>query len=122
MHEGAIVQSIFDSAIEIKEKENLETISTIKIIVGEYHQIVKEVMFTYFDIMKKDYDGFGNSKLDMKIVPIKVKCHSCNHTFKINDPILICPNCQSFETEILSGKELYIETISGETNNIKKRS
>ncbi len=117
MHEGAIVQSIFDSAIEIKKKEDLKSVSVIKIIVGEYHQIVKEVMFTYYDNMKSDYSGFENSKLDMKVVPVKIKCKSCNHIFQINDPILICPKCNSFETDFLSGKELYIKTISGETNN-----
>ncbi|MEA3499830.1 MAG: hydrogenase maturation nickel metallochaperone HypA [Candidatus Marinimicrobia bacterium] len=114
MHEGAITQSIFDSAIEIKKKEKLKNISTIKIVVGEYHQIVKEVMFTYFDIMKLEYDGFEKAKLEMENVKVNIKCKSCGKSFNIDDPIVICPHCQSFETEIISGKELYIKTITGE--------
>lgn len=117
MHEGAIVQSIFDSAEEIKKKENLMTINTIHIIVGEYHQIVREVMFTYFDIMKLEYTGFEKAKLKMKNVKVNIKCKHCGKSFNIDDPIMICPDCQSFETEIISGKELYIKTITGETKN-----
>ena len=117
MHEGAIVQSIFDSAKEIKKKENLENITTIKIVVGEYHQIVNEVMFTYFDIMKLEYDGFENAKLEIENIKVEVHCASCGKSFVINDPIMICPYCQSFETKLISGKELYIKTITGETKN-----
>ncbi|MDA3871366.1 MAG: hydrogenase maturation nickel metallochaperone HypA [Candidatus Marinimicrobia bacterium] len=117
MHEGAIVQSIFDSAEEIKKKENLKNVTTIKIIVGEYHQIVKEVMFTYFDIMKLEYNGFKKAKLEMDVIPAEIQCKSCGKSFNINDPIMICPNCQSFETELIKGKELYIKAITGETKD-----
>jgi Zn finger protein HypA/HybF involved in hydrogenase expression len=30
---------------------------------------------------------------------------------------MICPNCQSFETELIKGKELYIKAITGETKD-----
>ena len=66
MHEGSIVKSLFDIANKIKEDENLVEIHKIKVIVGKFHQIVDEVMFMYFDLMKKEYKDFENAELSWK--------------------------------------------------------
>jgi Zn finger protein HypA/HybF involved in hydrogenase expression len=44
---------------------------------------------------------------------VKVKCKKCNETFMIEDPIFICPKCESFDTEIIQGNELHIQTMEG---------
>ena len=113
MHEGAIVKSIFESAKEIKSKEKLVEITTIKIIVGKFHQVVRDVMFTYFNNMKLEYKGFEQAELKMIEKDVKVKCKSCKKEFTIDSPIMMCPYCNSFETELISGKELHIATIQG---------
>lgn len=113
MHEGAIVHSLLESAKEIREKEKLKEITKVKIVIGNFHQIVQEVMLTNFDFMKTEYEGFENAILSMKEIDVRVKCLNCQHEFVINEPIFMCPNCDSFDTELISGKELYIETIEG---------
>ncbi len=44
---------------------------------------------------------------------VNVRCKDCQHEFTIDEPIFMCPKCDSFETEIITGKELYIETMEG---------
>ena len=114
MHEGSIVKSLFDIANKIKEDENLVEIHKIKVIVGKFQQIVDEVMFMYFDLMKKEYKGFENAELIHEERDVKIKCKNCNQTFLIEEPIFICPNCESFDTEIVESDELHIATIEGE--------
>ncbi len=113
MHEGAIVHSLFEIAKEIKEKENLIEIKEVKIIVGKFHQIVDEVMLMHFDLMKTDYKGFENAKLSIKELDVKIKCNNCGEETILNEPIFFCEKCESFDTELISGKELHIETIEG---------
>ena len=113
MHEGAIVHSLFEIAKEIKEKEKLITINEVNIIVGKFHQIVEEVMLMHFDLMKAEYDGFENAKLIMKEIEVKIKCNNCEKESVIDEPIFFCEKCESFDTELISGKELHIETIEG---------
>ena len=113
MHEGAIVHSLFEIAKDIKEKEKLIEITEVKIIVGKFHQIVEEVMMMYFDLMKDEYEGFENTVLTMKEIDVKIKCNKCNQESILNEPIFFCSNCESFDTELISGKELHIETIEG---------
>jgi len=113
MHEGAIVHSLFDIAKEIKEKENLIEIKEVKIIVGKFHQIVEEVMTMHFNLMKSEYEGFENSILKMKEIDVKKKCKNCGQESILDEPIFFCSKCESFDTELISGKELHIETIKG---------
>ena len=113
MHEGAIIHSLLEIAKEIRIKEELKEILEVKIVVGKFHQIVEEVMITNFDFMKTEYDGFENAVLLMTEKNVSVKCEDCQHEFTIDEPIFMCPKCESFNTELISGKELYIETMEG---------
>ncbi|MCK5050240.1 MAG: hydrogenase maturation nickel metallochaperone HypA [Candidatus Cloacimonetes bacterium] len=113
MHEGAIVHSLLEIAKDIRIKEDLKEITEVKIIVGKFHQIVEEVMIANFDFMKTEYDGFDNAVLIMTEKNVSVICEDCQHEFTIDEPIFMCPECDSFNTELISGKELYIETIEG---------
>ncbi|RLC51775.1 MAG: hypothetical protein DRZ79_02270 [Candidatus Cloacimonadota bacterium] len=117
MHEGAIIHSIFETAKTIKEKENLKEISKIKIIVGQMHQVVEEIMFMYFDFMKKEYEGFENSELKIENINIKILCNHCGKTSEINEPVFVCPHCGSMETEIIAGNELHIASLEGMQNS-----
>ncbi|MDP8204730.1 MAG: hydrogenase maturation nickel metallochaperone HypA [Candidatus Tenebribacter mawsonii] len=113
MHEGAIVHSLLEIAKDIRIKEELNEITEVKIVVGKFHQIVEEVMIANFDFMKTEYSGFDNAILLMTEKEVSVKCEDCKHEFTIDEPIFMCPKCDSFNTELISGKELYIETIEG---------
>jgi len=113
MHEGAIVHSLLEIAKDIRIKEDLKEITEVKIIVGKFHQIVEEVMMANFDFMKTEYDGFDNAELIMTEKEVSIKCVDCQHEFTIDEPIFMCPKCDSFNTELISGKELYIETMEG---------
>ncbi len=113
MHEGAIVHSLLEIAKDIRIKENLEEVIEVRIVVGKFHQIVEEVMITNFDFMKTEYDGFENATLFITEKNVKVKCDDCKHEFTIDEPIFMCPKCDSFNTELIAGKELYIETMEG---------
>ncbi|RLC55665.1 MAG: hydrogenase expression protein [Candidatus Cloacimonadota bacterium] len=113
MHEGAIIHSLLEIAKDIRIKEELKEILEVKIVVGKFHQIVEEVMITNFDFMKTEYEGFEKAVLLMTEKDVSVKCEDCKHEFTIDEPIFMCPKCHSFNTELISGKELYIETMEG---------
>ncbi|MDO9576908.1 MAG: hydrogenase maturation nickel metallochaperone HypA [Candidatus Cloacimonadales bacterium] len=113
MHEGSIVSSLFEIAEQSKKDANLKEITKVKIVVGKFHQIVEEVMLMHFDIMKQDIPGFENAVLEMEEKDVKIKCSGCGKIFTIDEPIFICPDCDSIETELFQGKELHIQTMEG---------
>ena len=52
----------------------------------------------------------------MEEIDVKIKCKKCNQTFLIEEPIFICPNCESFDTKIVECDELHIVNIEEEKN------
>ncbi len=41
----------------------------------------------------------------------KAKCNSCKHLFEIKDHLSNCPKCNSYNTIVISGKELRVRTF-----------
>ena len=113
MHEGAIVRSLFDIAVDIRKKEHLKEVSKIKVIAGRFHQIVDEVMQMHFNLMKKEIPGFEEAVLEMEEKDVVIHCRNCGRKQKLEEPIFFCPECGSGDTEMVSGKELHIATIEG---------
>ena len=120
MHEASIVRAIFESSDEIRKNEGIDRVTRVRIVVGGMHHLVPQVMRHYFDLMRLEWEGFNNAELDMKIVPVQVKCRKCGWSGEVEPPIFICEACGSFETDMTQGKDLFIETIQGETDDAER--
>ncbi|MBW6515746.1 MAG: hydrogenase maturation nickel metallochaperone HypA [Candidatus Cloacimonetes bacterium] len=113
MHEGVIVKSLFEIAAKSREESGLNEVQTVKVIVGKFHQIVREVMDMYFELMKKDYAGFSNALLVIEERELKIRCKSCNAVILLKEANFSCSECGSIKTEVVEGNELYIESLIG---------
>jgi Zn finger protein HypA/HybF involved in hydrogenase expression len=45
---------------------------------------------------------------------VKLHCRKCNIDFTSDSFNLMCPECHKLEVDILSGKELYVESMEAE--------
>ena len=54
---------------------------------------------------------FESIKLIINVVPGLAECNECNEIFNVIEHEGYCPNCGSFEKEILSGKDFLIKEI-----------
>jgi hydrogenase nickel incorporation protein HypA/HybF len=114
MHETSMINSLLNIAQKVKTKNNLINITKITITVGEMHQIIPEVMQDSFNILKTEFTGFASSQLIINQTPVKIQCQKCQKIITLSQPDFRCPHCQSTSTQIISGKELYIETLESE--------
>jgi hydrogenase nickel incorporation protein HypA/HybF len=48
------------------------------------------------------------------MVPSQAKCQTCNQTFKLEEFNWTCPHCQGNIVDVISGKELLVESIEVE--------
>ncbi len=114
MHESALIHSLLNIALKVKKENKLKCISKITITAGQMHQIIPEVMQESFDLMKKDFPGFEYAELVMNETPVKIRCRDCHQTITLSQPDFYCPHCHSSSTEVISGNELYIDSLEGE--------
>jgi len=50
-------------------------------------------------------------------IPIVAKCLSCDFEWTINEPVFLCAKCHSGKIDVISGRELDIESIEIEQEN-----
>lgn len=113
MHEVSIMESAMKIVEEKAEENNLKNVSKITIRVGKLSGVMSEALEFAFQGLSK-----GTIAEDAQFIIEKVDataiCDECGITFEIDHFNKICPSCKKFCTNILSGYELYINTIEGE--------
>ena len=117
MHEGVIVKSLFEIAVKSREESGLKEVQRVKVVIGKFHQIVRDVMEMYFNIMKKDYEGFQEAVLEIEERDLEISCRNCKQVIKLKEPEFTCSGCHSINTEVVHGNELYIESLIGSSEN-----
>jgi len=85
----------------------------IHIKIGEITGFNPESIQFYFSIISKGTIA-ENAKLIMEIVPSSAKCLNCGKVYSIQEKVLICPYCGDINSEILTGKDVIIETLEVE--------
>ena len=113
MHELTITQNMVDIAVEQAEAAGANQIKRINLVVGQMSGIVEESVQFYFGFINKDTIAEG-ATLNFKTIPTTAKCLNCGTQFELPEYDWVCPSCHSTKMEIVSGKELFIESIEVE--------
>lgn len=116
MHELGIAQDLFQIVKERAEENNLKKVTKIKICLGVASGIEKgflEHSFIDHIFPKSIAEG---AMLEIIHEPMETHCKDCGKELNTDEKFtLTCPACGSFNIEITKGKEVYIETIEGDT-------
>lgn len=92
-------------------EQHLPAVDTIVLQVGELCGVIP----VYLDecwpaaIDKKPF--FKNTKLKLDVVPGMAKCRACGEVFNVIANEGYCPKCNSFDKDLLSGREFMIKEI-----------
>jgi hydrogenase nickel incorporation protein HypA/HybF len=111
MHELSIVMGIIDVAKKELAKAKLDRIETIELDIGTLSGIEFEALDFAWEMAVSD-TVLENAERKINRIQAKAKCVSCGYTFNTNSIFDQCPKCNEMFTEILSGKELKIKSIT----------
>ncbi len=110
MHELSIIASLFDILLEKANEQRARKIVRVVLKVGHLSGAVPDFLESSFDIYKKGTLA-GEAVLEIKAVPLKVRCSKCSAETVKNDYVFVCPVCGSPNLEIIEGTELLLEKI-----------
>jgi hydrogenase nickel incorporation protein HypA/HybF len=113
MHEFGIIQNIFKVIEDVAAKNQLRSVNKVVLRIGGLRQVVPEFLRFAFETISKGTIA-ENAELIITEVPIKVKCHACAKEYVVKQRIYVCPECNEGKCEVLSGKEIMVESIEGE--------
>ncbi|MFA4839178.1 MAG: hydrogenase maturation nickel metallochaperone HypA [Candidatus Neomarinimicrobiota bacterium] len=112
MHELTIVENIINMVeAEIGKRQLDQKISKIVFLAGKMNAIIPESLTFGFDTIKKEHPVLADAELVIRILPITVRCRSCGAESTIDEPEFICQHCSGTEIEMLTGSEMFIESI-----------
>lgn len=122
MHEYSVMSEIVKAILSEVEKNNLKTVSKVKLEVGELTFLGEEQLRFIYEVLSKD-NILHESKLEIKNIQPEVECPSCgfignleyleSEEMHFRLPKFSCPKCNS-KVEIIKGKNCIIREIVGE--------
>lgn len=113
MHEMALAEGIIDIVLSYADKNEAKKVTEISVLVGEMTGVVPESLDFCFASLAKGTKAEG-AKLIMKHCPLIARCMDCGTETKVERYRFICPECGSSRMEIVSGRELRVESLEAE--------
>ncbi|MDR2035422.1 MAG: hydrogenase maturation nickel metallochaperone HypA [Coriobacteriales bacterium] len=114
MHEFSLMTGVLD-AVEISARENnASKITEVKLVIGAMSEVLEEAMDFAFEALSPGTLAEG-ARLTMTKVSPKSRCLACGEEFEHDRLHFACPRCDSLATQLIAGKEMYIESMEIET-------
>ena len=111
MHEMGIALQIIEIATaSLPADLGGARVARVNLKIGKLAAVVPDSLRFCFDVAVKDTPLAG-ADLTIEEIPVVARCKDCNAQWTIDEPVFICKTCQSGSLEILSGRELDIESI-----------
>jgi len=114
VHELSLVASVFDILEEKAREHGAARVTKVVLKVGVMSGVVPDLLEPAFDSYKKGTLA-EEARLEIVIVPVKLRCPDCGGETAREDTDFSCAACGSRRVEIVAGRDLTVETIELET-------
>ena len=86
-------------------------VSVIHVQIGQLRQVVPDTLVYCWELVSEGTQLAG-SRIDVEAVPARIRCRACDQVTEVGDlPVLVCHECGSTDTEIVSGEEFMITSL-----------
>lgn len=113
MHELSIASNLMDIVKQAIDGQSVSRVTSLLIVIGEMSTVVPDCLTFAFEIMSKGSVAEG-ARLDFEKKPLIGKCGDCGKEFHVENYVFLCPECESRNVEILSGREFMLKSIECE--------
>jgi hydrogenase nickel incorporation protein HypA/HybF len=114
MHELSIAQDLLEIVSRTAAENNLRRVSRLRIVLGALGNVIPDALEFAFDVAGRGTVAEG-AELEIVEVPVTVRCNACGAETVLEDFAFVCTECGSVDVTVLRGKELYLDSIEGET-------
>jgi hydrogenase nickel incorporation protein HypA/HybF len=110
MHEMGITQGILTASFDAATNAGAETISEIRISIGELTEIQEFALQFAFEALTPGTMAEG-ATLVVTHIPATSKCNECGIEYEHDRYQMVCPECGAFNVTSLTGHELQIDSL-----------
>ncbi|HEX3031246.1 MAG TPA: hydrogenase maturation nickel metallochaperone HypA [Bacillota bacterium] len=113
MHEMSLMEGIFNIIGEAIEGRQVSRVTKVSLKVGVLTNAVPEALQMCFQFYARGTPVEGGEMV-IEEVPLVIKCGECGAEQKLDEPVFLCPNCESARVDTISGRELLVESLEVE--------
>ena len=104
------MQGVLSTVEASARQAGAKRVITIRLVIGEMTEIISDAMEFAFEALCPNTICEG-ARLTIQRTPTRSRCCVCNAEFVHDRYRWACPECDSLATELLSGREMYIDSI-----------
>ena len=110
MHELAICQALIDQVTELANERNATSVSDIYISVGPLSGVESALLQNAFPVAVAGTVADG-AELHIDSLPVRVYCKDCDAESEVAANRLLCAQCGTWKTRLVSGDELLLKSV-----------
>ena len=107
MHELAVAQAIADT---VSCRAAGCRVGRVEVRIGHFRQVVPDSLLFSWSLLTEGTDLAG-CELVIDHVPAVISCRGCRAETTLDLPILLCPECDSSDVELVRGQEFAVVSI-----------
>lgn len=113
MHELGIMTGVMDAVCESARQAGATSVLRIDLSIGEMTEAIVDALNFAFEALRElpEYALCEHADLQVNIVRPKSRCLECGAEFEHDRFHLFCPECDSFATQLIAGREMQIDAI-----------
>jgi hydrogenase nickel incorporation protein HypA/HybF len=115
VHELAVAQALVEQVDAVIDQHGAMQASLIRVRIGPLAGVVPALLATAFPLAAAG-SRMEHAELDLVDAPIRVRCQTCGAETEAAMNRLICGACGDWQTQVVSGDELLLESIELETS------
>lgn len=120
MHELSICQAIIAEVQAIAEDRQALAVSDIHLRIGPLSGVETSLLRNAFPFAAAGTVA-ADAALHVASVPVRVRCKQCGGEMTVPANRLLCGNCASWQTELISGDELLLDRVEMQCASPLKR-
>lgn len=110
VHELAVTERILEIALKHAQAAGAVRVTDVNIVIGRLAGIADDSVQFFWELLSQDTLCVG-SQLHFNRIPAQMQCQDCQHTYALEDELILCPRCSSARLKMLAGDEFYLDSI-----------
>lgn len=102
---------VLDAATKAAHEAGATRLLGVKLSIGEMTEAIEDALVFAWEALTEGDEFTQGADLEINIVRPKSRCLECGAEFEHDRFSMFCPECDSFATELLAGRELQIDSI-----------
>ena len=111
MHELGIMTGVMEAATTSAREAGATRLLKVTLSIGEMTEAIEDALLFAFEALRETDPFTSDAEIDIHMIRPKSRCLECGAQFEHDRFHMFCPECDSFATELLEGKELQIDSI-----------